>query len=236
MFPLGFGYFDPLYLVFAAPALVLALYAQAKVSSAYRKYSQIRNVRSVTGLEVAQYLLRANGLSHLQIQGVEGDLTDHYDPRTKTLRLSPGVANTPSVAALGIVSHEVGHALQDAEGYAPMHLRAALVPAANLGSTLGYLLFMAGIFIGTTGLVWVGVAFFSAGALFALVTLPVELDASRRALAMLQRSAPVGAGEVQGAQMVLNAAALTYLAALAQALSSLLYFVFVALGMSRRDE
>ena len=234
MLPFGF-FFDPLYLLFAAPALLLALYAQTRVSSAYNKYSQVRNVRNITGVQAAEYLLRANGLN-LDIQGVEGDLTDHYDPRSKTLHLSATVANTPSVAALGIVAHEVGHATQDAEGFAPMRLRAALVPAANIGSTLGYLLFLAGIFIGATGLVWLGVAFFSAGALFALATLPVELDASRRALAMLQRSALVGAGEVDGARAVLTAAALTYVAALAQAVSSLLYFVFIALGMSRREE
>lgn len=235
MFPGSFLYFDPLYLLFALPALLLALYAQARVSSAFKRYSQVPNARNVTGVQVAQYLLRANGLN-LDIQGVEGDLTDHYDPRTKTLRLSPAVAKTPSVAALGIVAHEVGHATQDAEGFAPMRLRAALVPAANLGSTLGYLLFIAGVVIGATGLVWVGIAFFSAGALFALATLPVELDASRRALAMLERSALVGAGEVDGARAVLNAAALTYVAALAQAVSSLLYYVFIALGMSRREE
>ena len=235
MLPFGF-FFDPLYLLFAAPALLLALYAQAKVSSAYSKYSQVRNARNVTGVQAAEYLLRANGLLHLNVAGTPGDLTDHYDPRTKTLRLSPGVANATSVAALGIVAHEVGHAVQDAEGFAPMRLRAALVPAANIGSTLGYILFIAGIFIGVTGLVWFGVAFFSVGALFTLATLPVELDASRRALAMLQRSALVGVGEMGGARAVLNAAALTYVAALAQAMSSLLYYVFIALGMSRREE
>lgn len=234
MYPLGL-YFDPLYLLFAAPALLLALFAQMRVSSAYQKYTQVQNMRNVTGLQAAQYLLRANALN-LNIDGVAGNLTDHYDPRTKTLRLSPGVANVPSVAALGIVAHEVGHAVQDAEGFAPMRVRAALVPAANLGSTLGYVFFIIGVFIGATGLVWVGIAFFSLGALFALATLPVELDASRRALAMLERSALVGTGEVDGARAVLNAAALTYVAALAQAVSSLLYYVFIALGMSRRDD
>ncbi len=234
MFPFGF-FFDPLYLLFAGPALLLALYAQMRVRSAYNKYSQVRNTRNVTGLQAAQYLLRANGLN-LNVDGVEGDLTDRYDPRTKTLRLSPAVAKTASVAALGIVAHEVGHAAQDAEGFAPMRLRAALVPAANLGSTLGYLLFVVGVLIGAAGLVWGGVALFSAGALFALATLPVELDASRRALAMLQRSALVGGGEVDGARVVLSAAALTYVAALAQAVSSLLYFAFIAVGLSRREE
>ncbi len=157
MFPFGF-FFDPLYLLFAVPALLLAIYAQARVSSAYSKYSQISNVRNVTGVQAAQYLMRANGLLNLNIEGIEGDMTDHYDPRTKTLRLSPRVANTASVASLGIVAHEVGHAVQDAECFAPMRLLATLVPAANIGSTLGYLLFIAGIFIGVTGLVWIGVA------------------------------------------------------------------------------
>jgi Zn-dependent membrane protease YugP len=156
MLPFGF-FFDPLYLLFAAPALLLALYAQMRVSSAYNKYSQIRNARNIPGVAAAQYLLRANGLFGLKVESVDGDLTDHYDPSRKTLRLSRAVANTPSVAALGIVAHEIGHATQDVEGFAPMRLRAALVPAANLGSTLGYILFLIGILIGATGLVWLGV-------------------------------------------------------------------------------
>ncbi len=228
-------YFDPLYLLFAAPALLLAMFAQWKVSSTYAKYTQIRNARNITGLQAAQYLLRANGLN-LNVSGTPGNLTDHYDPRDKTLYLSEGVARTPSVAALGIVAHEVGHAVQDAQGYAPMRLRAFLVAPASIGPWIGYILFIAGIFINASGLVWLGIAFFSLSLVFALATLPVEFNASQRALAMLRSSALVGQGEVEAAQSVLTAAALTYIAAAAQALSTLLYYVFVALNLGRRDD
>jgi Zn-dependent membrane protease YugP len=233
--PIGF-FFDPLYLLFALPALLLAMYAQWKVSSAYSKYSQVRNSKGLTGQQVAAYLLRANGLN-LDVSGTPGQLSDHYDPRDKTLYLSEGVARTPSVAALGIVAHEVGHAVQDAQGYAPMRVRAWLVAPATVGPWVGYVLFIAGIFINLSGLVWLGIAFFSASLLFALATLPVELNASQRALAMLRSSALVGPGEVDAARAVLTAAALTYVAAAAQALSTLLYYVFIALNMSgrRRD-
>ncbi len=232
MFPFGF-YFDPMYFVFALPALALAMFAQWKVKSAYAKYTKVRNAKNLTGVQVAQYLLRANGLN-LNVQGTPGDLTDHYDPRDKTLYLSAGVAQTPSVAALSIVAHEVGHAVQDAQGYAPMKLRAALVAPAQIGPWLGYVLFIIGIFINFSGLVWVGIAFFSASLLFAVATLPVEFNASDRALVMLRSSALVGPGEVTAAQAVLTAAALTYVAAAAQALSSLLYYVFIALNMTGR--
>lgn len=232
MFPLGF-YFDPLYFLFALPALALAMFAQWKVSSAYNKYTKVRNNKGLTGVQVAQYLLRANGLN-LNVQGTPGNLTDHYDPRDKTLYLSEGVARTPSVAALGIVAHEVGHAVQDAQGYAPMRFRAALVAPAQVGPWVGYILFIIGIFINLSGLVWLGIVFFSASLVFALATLPVEFNASQRALAMLRSSALVGPGEVDSAQSVLTAAALTYVAAAAQALSTLLYFVFIALNMGGR--
>jgi Zn-dependent membrane protease YugP len=224
-----------MYFLFALPALALALFAQWRVSSAYDKYTKIRNARNITGLEAAQYLLRANGLN-LSVKGTPGNLTDHYDPRDKTLYLSDGVARTPSVAALGIVAHEVGHAVQDSQGYAPMKLRAWLVAPANVGPWIGYILFFIGIVINFSGLVWLGIAFFSAGLVFSLATLPVEFNASNRALAMLRSSALVGQGEVDAAQAVLSAAALTYVAAAAQALSSLLYYVFIALNIGRRDE
>lgn len=233
--PFGF-YLDPVYLLFAMPALLLAMFAQWKVSSTYSKYTKVRNARNLTGEQVAAYLLRSNGLN-LNVSGTPGNLTDHYDPRNKTLFLSEGVARTPSVAALGIVAHEVGHAVQDAQGYAPMRLRAALVAPATVGPWVGYVLFIIGIFINLSGLVWLGIAFFSASLLFALATLPVEFNASHRALAMLRSSALVGPGEVDAAQSVLTAASLTYVAAAAQALSTLLYYVFIALSMGgrRRD-
>ena len=228
-------YFDPMYFVFAMPALLLAMWAQWKVSSAYDKYTKIRNTRNLTGVQVAQYLLRANGLG-LNISGTPGNLTDHYDPRDKTLYLSPGVAQTPSVAALAIVAHEVGHAVQDAQGYAPLRLRAWLVAPASIGPWIGYILFIIGIFINLSGLVWLGIAFFSLSLVFALATLPVEFNASQRALEMLRSSALVGQGEVEAAQAVLTAAALTYVAAAAQALSTLLYYVFIAMNLGRRRD
>ncbi len=226
-------FFDPMYLLFAMPALLLAMFAQWKVSSAYAKYTKVRNTKNITGVQAAEYLLRANGLT-LNVSGTSGQLTDHYDPRDKTLYLSQGVAQTPSVASLAIVAHEVGHAVQDSQGYAPMRLRAFLVAPANIGPWVGYLLFIIGIFLNFTGLVWLGIAFFSASLVFALATLPVEFNASQRALAMLRSSALVGQGEVDAAQAVLTAAALTYVAAAAQALSTLLYYVFIALNLGGR--
>ena len=226
-------YFDPMYLVFAAPALVLVMFAQWKVSSAYDKYTKVRNAKNISGMEVAKYLMRANGLN-LNVSGTPGNLTDHYDPRDKTLYLSQGVAQTPSVAALAIVAHEVGHAVQDSQGYAPMRFRAFLIAPANAAPWIGYILFIIGIFINMSGLVWLGIVFFSLGLLFALATLPVEFNASNRALAMLRSSALVGQGEVDAAKAVLTAAALTYVAAAAQALSQLLYYVFIALNMGNR--
>ena len=186
------------------------------------------------GSEVAKILLQSRGLYDVEVERVPGDLTDHYDPRTRTLRLSDGVYGTPSVAAMGIVAHEVGHAVQHSTGYAPLKLRGVLVPAVNIGSTLGYLLFFAGIVIGASGLVWLGIAFFALGLVFSLVTLPVEFDASNRALAMLKSNGLVDVQEFNGAQAVLSAAALTYVAAVAQAAGSLMYFVYLAMG--RRDE
>ena len=229
-----FGFFfDPMYLLFAMPALLLAMFAQWKVKSAYDKYTKVRNLKNLTGVQVAQYLLRANGLPEL-INGTSGQLTDHYDPRDKTLYLSAGVANTPSVASLAIVAHEVGHEVQDSQGYTPMRLRAYLVAPASVGPWVGYIMFIIGIFLNFAGLVWIGIAFFSMSLVFALATLPVEFNASRRALAMLRSSALVGQGEVDAAQSVLTAAALTYVAAAAQALSTLLYYVFIALNLGGR--
>jgi Zn-dependent membrane protease YugP len=192
-------------------------------------------MRNATGADVARTLVQAAGLYDVRIEGTPGELSDHYDPRTKALRLSNGVANVPSVAALGIVAHEVGHAVQDATNYAPMRMRAALVGPANLGSQLGMILFFVGLVINATGLVWLGIVLFSAVVLFTLVTLPVELDASNRAMALLRNTGLVTVQEANGAQAVLQAAALTYVAAVLSAVASLLYYLFYALGM-RRDE
>ncbi len=228
-------YFDVRYLLFSLPALLLALVAQWRVQSAYRKYSRIQNMRDLTGLEAAQWLLRANGLGHVSVQGTRGVLSDHYDPGKNVLSLSRGVAQSRSVAALGIVAHEVGHAVQDQVDYAPLRVRSGLVPMVNLGTWMGMILFLVGIVIQLSGIVWLGIVLFSGSVVFAMVTLPVERDASRRALQMLKAEGLVGTMDLQGVESVLSAASLTYVAALAQALSQLLYFVFLATGMSRRD-
>ncbi|MCS7221122.1 MAG: zinc metallopeptidase [Anaerolineae bacterium] len=229
-------YFDPMYLVFALPALLLALYAQMKVRSAYARYTQVPNHRGITGLDAARRILGPIGLSHVQIEETPGELTDHYDPRTKTLRLSQEVAYGRSVAALAIVMHEVGHALQDAQGYAPLKLRGALVPTIIVSSWVAPLLFMAGWLMGSTGLAWLGVGGFAAAAVFSLVTLPVEFNASYRGLQLLQSFGLAYGEELQQAKAVLDAAALTYVAALVQALSTLLYYMSLLIGFNRQEE
>lgn len=235
-FPFFFGYYQILYFVFGLPALLLGLYAQFKVRSAYTKYSQIDNERRLSGVDVARYLLQANGLGNVNVEGTAGQLTDHYDPRSKTLRLSAGVGRSSSVAAMGIVAHEVGHAMQDQAAYRPMRLRAGMVPVLTFSSYLGPILFMIGLLFQNFQLGLIGVAFFAAAAIFALITLPVERNASQRALKMLQANGlVVSSQEEQGVKSVLSAAALTYVAAVAQALSTLLYYAFLLSGMRRRD-
>ena len=226
-------YMDPLYLIFALPALLLALYAQWRVQSAYRRYLREANTSGMTGVQAAQHLLRAANLQ-VSLEGVGGQLTDHYDPRKKILRLSSGVANSASVASVAIVAHEVGHALQDAQAYALLQLRSGLVPVVNFASWLGPILFMLGLFFNAEPLQTLGLLAFGAAVVFALVTLPVELDASRRALKLLEQSRIVSSGaEIKGVKSVLNAAALTYIAALAQAVSTMLYYLMLS-GRRRR--
>ena len=232
MFPMMF--WDPTYLLFALPALLLAFYAQFKVRSAYNKYLRVENWRGLTGLDAARHLVQATGLVNVKVEGTRGHLTDHYDPRTKTLRLSQAVANGRSIAATSIVAHEIGHALQDARGYAPLKLRAGLVPVASLGSWLGPILFFLGLFINPK-LAWAGVGLFGLAAVFTLITLPVEFNASRRGLELLQVYQLADGRQMAGAKRVLDAAALTYIAALAQALSTLLYYVFLLTGFRRDD-
>jgi Zn-dependent membrane protease YugP len=233
-------FFDPLWFLVMIPPLIFMIYAQAKVNSAFNKYSKIANSQHITGAEAAEKLLRSNGLENVRVEGVKSRLGDHYDPSKKVLRLSPTVANTPSVAALGIVAHEVGHAVQDKVGYAFMRFRTSLVPAANLGSTLGYVFVILGFLLAMFGaafgmtVVWAGVFLFSLAVLFSLVTLPVEFNASNRARQMLRSTGLLVAQEYDGASAVLSAAALTYVAATLQALAQLFYFVMLAMGGSRR--
>jgi uncharacterized protein len=228
-------FWNPMYLVFAMPALLLALYAQWRVKSTYNRYLREPNRRGISGIEAADLILRSQGMGHVSIDGVREELGDHYDPRSKTLRLSPGVARGRSVASLSIVVHEIGHAIQDVEEYLPLRIRSGLVPAVTVSSWVGPLLFLLGWFLQSSGLAWAGVLAFGAGAVFALVTLPVEFNASQRGLQLLESYQLVDGREMVGAKRVLNAAALTYIAALAQTLSTLLYYVFLLTGFSRRD-
>ena len=193
-------FWDPRYLIFALPALLLAFYAQWRVKSAYNRYSRKPNVRGLSGSEAARILLRSAGLDHVRVEEVSGRLSDHYDPKNDVLRLSQGVARSRSVAALGIVAHEVGHAMQDATNYAPLRVRSGLVPAVSIGSWLGPIIFFVGFFLsgatGSTTIAWIGLFLFAGTAIFALVTLPVEFNASNRALKLLRayQLADVGTG------------------------------------------
>jgi hypothetical protein len=230
---------DPRYFIFAVPALLLAFYAQWRVKSTYARYSRQPNNRGLSGVEAARILLRSSGLEQVRVEETPGQLSDHYDPRKNILRLSRGVGQSRSVAALGIVAHEVGHAMQDASNYGPLRVRAGLVPIVTLGSWLGPIIFLVGFFLsavtGSTTIAWAGLFLFAGTVVFALVTLPVEFNASRRALQMLRSYQLADGRELAQTKEVLDAAALTYIAALAQALSTLLYYVFLLTGFSRRD-
>ncbi|MBI4675584.1 MAG: zinc metallopeptidase [Chloroflexi bacterium] len=233
-------YFDPLYFILAIPGLLLTLWAQWKVNSTYNNFSRVRNARGITGVEAADILIRQAGLQgQVQVQGTPGKLSDHYDPRNQTLYLSPEVARNPSVAAVGITAHELGHALQHAQNYGPLNFRMAIVPMVNIGSGLGYFVFFLGFCLATQAgvsstIMWLGILLLSGTALFSLVTLPVEFDASNRARRMLEASGLMQPQELQGASSVLSAAAWTYVAAAASTLLNLLYYILLANRASRR--
>jgi Zn-dependent membrane protease YugP len=228
-------FFSSSYLIFMIPAFLLMMLAQWYVSSAYRRWSRVPNRSGLSGAEVAKRLIERAGLYDVDVQQVGGRLSDHYDPREKVLRLSPGVAQGNSVAAAAIAAHELGHAQQDSQDYLPLRLRAALVPAVNIGSYLGWILILIGIFLNYTGLAWLGVFVFAGGAVFALATLPVELDASRRARQLLTTAGIITSEEEQGGvNHVLNAAAMTYVAGLITAILQLLYYASLVLGMGGR--
>jgi hypothetical protein len=229
-------FFDPSYFLFAGPPLLLGLWAQYKVKSAFKKYSRVPTQSGINGAQAALRLLERNGLGNVKVEPTQGMLSDHYDPGSKTLRLSEEVYGMPSIASVGVAAHEAGHALQDKSGYYPLHLRSAMVPTVSIGSNLGPILFMIGLFMhGALGssLAWAGVILFAATALFAIVTLPVEFDASRRAKALLVSQGIVSQQEMAGVNAVLDAAALTYVAAAAQAIMQLLYYVTV---LNRRND
>ena len=227
--------FAPTYVCSSAAGFLLVLFASWYVNSSYNKWGRIPVRSGMTGTEAAQRLIMNGGLSGVRVQTIGGNLTDNYDPRDKVLRLSQGVANTASVAAVAVAAHELGHAMQDADDYFPLRFRAALVPAVNLGSWLGWIMIIAGLLLRLTNLAWLGVLVFSGGALFALATLPVELNASARAKRLLAETGIVaGEDEQSGVNRVLNAAAFTYVAGLAAALLQLLYFVSLVGGLGGR--
>ncbi|HSJ89807.1 MAG TPA: zinc metallopeptidase [Anaerolineales bacterium] len=227
-------FFDPMYMIFMIPAFILMAITSAYVRSSYNKWSRIRATSGLTGAQAANRLISTGNLYGVQVAGTQGQLSDHYDPRNKTLFLSQSVYGSPSVAAVAVAAHELGHAMQDAEDYFPMRIRSALVPAVNIGSNLGWILIMLGLFLRITNLAWAGVLVFSAGALFALATLPVEFNASSRAKELLYATGIIQTEEERrGVNQVLNAAALTYVAGLVTAVLQLLYFVFLIGGRRR---
>ena len=226
------------YLIYMIPGFILVWIAQLWVNATYRKWSQIRSRSGLSGADAARRLLNYGGLGMIKLEGIHGTLSDHYDPRTQTLRLSEGVARGQSIASLAIAAHEIGHAMQHKEEYTPLRLRSALVPAVNIGSRLGFILIFLGLILGGvlgTQMAWIGVFAFALGAVFALATLPVELDASMRARALLTQSGLITTTEEQqGVNSVLNAAAFTYIAALAAAILQLLSWITLVSGAGRR--
>ena len=233
---LGYGYyFDPTYILVIVGAL-LSMWASSRVNSTYSKYSRVARMSGMTGAQVARRILDYNGLSNIRVEHVKGNLTDHYDPSSKVLRLSDATYASTSVAAIGVAAHECGHAVQDKESYGPLKLRSALVPVANLGSRLGLPMVILGLVLGLSeSLAMIGVGVFALSVLFQIVTLPVEFNASNRALQMLEGYHILGAQESEHCKKVLSAAALTYVAAAASSILQLLR-LFRIVGGLRRDD
>ena len=221
-------YFDPVYLIFMAPGLALSLWASWRVKTSFKKYSSVRSSRGITGAEAAAELLGRAGVTDVKIVRTEGKLSDHYNPLTKTLALSDGVYSSSSIAAVGIAAHEAGHALQHAQHYAPLWLRSVLVPTANIGSSIGYFVMVIGAFMASTNMILLGAVLFSAVLFFQIVTLPVEFNASSRAKALIVEYGIIVPQERVGVDRILNAAALTYVAAAVSTLLTLLYFLMRA--------
>lgn len=235
----GYGYGYLSYLLYMLPALLLGLWAQFKVQSTFKKYSRIDNSRNMTGAQAAKAVLNQNNLSHIRIERVSGNLTDHYDPRDEVIRLSDSVYGSTSIGAIGVAMHEAGHAVQHAEDYTPMKVRSAIVKISNLGSSVGpFMILVGAIFAGDLGrkLIVLGILLFSLVALFQLVTLPVEFNASNRALAVIRDSGMFVNEDYKGAKKVLSAAALTYVAALVTSIAQILYYVTRFLGGGRRND
>lgn len=234
---MGYYYWDPTYILVVIGA-VICMIASARVKGTFNKYSQLRSMSGMNGAQVAQRVLQAAGIYDVQVRHVSGSLTDHYDPRTKTVNLSDPVYNATSVAALGVAAHECGHAIQHAKSYAPLSIRSALVPIANFGSMLAWPVILIGLLFNTrsSGLIIdIGILLFSAAVLFQLVTLPVEFDASRRALVMLRTQGILADDELRYTRKVLKSAALTYVASAAAAILQLLRIILITNGRRRDD-
>jgi len=230
-------YFDPMYLLFLAPGLLLSMWASFKVKSAFQHYSGVPAQSGLSGAQAARELLRQKGIHDVAVEEVQGFLSDHYDPTQKVLRLSPDVFHGRSLASLGVAAHEAGHAIQHATGYGPLKFRSLVVKPAQIGSNIGGILCAVGIAMASTQMVWLGVVLFSAFVIFTLITLPVEFNASNRAVQVLETSGMIMRSEVDGTRAVLNAAAMTYVAGAISAIMQLLYFLIRAgiLG-GRRDD
>jgi uncharacterized protein len=227
---------DPLYWLLMAPVLVLSLVASLKVKSTFNRYSRVATASGLTGAEVAMQILRRNGLTNVSVTETGGFLSDHYDPSKRVVRLSPSVFRSNSIAAIGVAAHETGHAVQHAKAYSPLMLRNTMVPVANIGSSLSWIIIIAGFIFGAMGLVKVGIVLFSVVVFFQLITLPVEFNASSRAKEMLASYGLVSRAELQGVSRVLSAAAMTYVAAAASAVVTLLYFLLRAGLLGGRDD
>ena len=237
--PFYYG-FDMTYVILVLPCLILSIWASANVNSTFRKYDKVHSIRRITGADAAQRVLAANGVSGVRIERVGGNLTDHYDPRTNVIRLSDSVYDATSTAAIGVACHEAGHAVQYAQNYAPIKLRAAVIPATNLGSKLAMPLILIGLLFSYMGnfsywLVYAGIACFGLSLVFQLITLPVEFNASRRAMLAIESANILTQEEQRGARKTLTAAALTYVAATAVALMQLLRLILLFGGRRRND-
>jgi hypothetical protein len=229
-------FFDPMYLLFILPGLALSMWASFRTKSAFNKYSKVRSGSGYTGAEAARILLDRAGLQDVTIHRTHGFLSDHYNPMNRSLSLSEAVYDSASVAAIGVATHEAGHAIQHAQKYAPLWLRSMLVPTANIGSSVGYFVMLIGLFMQATNMVLIGALLFSMVLLFQIVTLPVEFDASARAKELVVAHGIVTSHEREGVNKVLNAAALTYVAAAVSTLLTLLYFLMRAGLLGGRDD
>ena len=231
--PYSYFYIDWYYLVLVVPAMIIAVIAQIHVKSTFGRYSREYSRKGLTGAQVAEMILRKNGVMDVSVQQVQGNLTDHYDPRAKAVRLSDSVYGSTSIAAIGVAAHETGHAIQHANGYFPIKIREAVIPAAKFGSTFGILIAVVGYFMASDILINLGLILFSLVTVFQFITLPVEFNASRRALGILKDEMVLDDGELGGAKKVLTAAAMTYVAAFLTSLASLLRLILI-MG-NRRD-